>query len=185
MHVCVFTCVCVCVWGGCVHVCGCGCVWVCACVWVWVGVCMCACACVCMCMCMCMCMYFCIYNSCIVSVIARVLLLRCTVCGRGFTQQIDLQRHLTRHTGEKPFKCHLCTAQFIRADNLRKHCKDAHYVVIEEPIRKRRRRTTGSDTVLPSLEVAIALAFSETERNGGRVLGRTVTRTNPRNPSSR
>ncbi|XP_057296858.1 uncharacterized protein LOC130625771 isoform X4 [Hydractinia symbiolongicarpus] len=101
---------------------------------------------------------------------------KCTVCGRGFTQQIDLQRHLTRHTGEKPFKCHLCKAQFIRADNLRKHCKDAHYVNIEEPIRKRRRKTTGSDTVLPPLEVAIALALSETERNGGRVLGRAVTK---------
>ena len=110
----------------------------------------------------------------------QYLFTRCTVCGRGFTQQIDLQRHLTRHTGEKPFKCTLCTAQFIRADNLRKHCKDSHYVNIEEPIRKRRRKTTGSDTVLPSLEVAIALAFSETERNGGRVLGRAVTRTNPR-----
>ena len=78
---------------------------------------------------------------------------RCNVCGRGFTQQIDLQRHLTRHTGEKPFKCHLCKAQFIRADNLRKHAKDTHFVNIEEPIRKRRRKTTGSDTVLPPLEV--------------------------------
>lgn len=105
---------------------------------------------------------------------------KCSVCGRGFTQQIDLQRHLTRHTGEKPFKCHLCKAQFIRADNLRKHCKDAHYVNIEEPIRKRRRKTTGSDTVLPPLEVAIALALSETERNGGRVLGRATTRANTR-----
>ena len=38
--------------------------------------------------------------------------------------------------------------------------------------------------MLPSLEVAIALAFSETERNGGRVLGRAVTRTNPRNPTA-
>ncbi|XP_066911364.1 uncharacterized protein [Clytia hemisphaerica] len=109
---------------------------------------------------------------------------KCTVCGRGFTQQIDLQRHLTRHTGEKPFKCHLCKAQFIRADNLRKHCKDAHYVSIEEPIRKRRRKTTGSDTVLPPLEVAIALALSETERNGGRVLGRATTRTSTRTTAS-
>lgn len=83
------------------------------------------------------------------------LFYRCNVCGRGFTQQIDLQRHLTRHTGEKPFKCHLCKAQFIRADNLRKHAKDTHFVNIEEPIRKRRRKTTGSDTVLPPLEVHI------------------------------
>lgn len=109
---------------------------------------------------------------------------RCTVCGRGFTQQIDLQRHLTRHTGEKPFKCHLCKAQFIRADNLRKHCKDAHYVNIEEPIRKRRRKTTGSDTVLPPLEVAIALALSETERNGGRVLGRATTRSSTKSTTT-
>ena len=110
---------------------------------------------------------------------------RCTVCGRGFTQQIDLQRHLTRHTGEKPFKCHLCKAQFIRADNLRKHCKDAHYVNIEEPIRKRRRKATGSDTVLPPLEVAIALALDETKRNGGRVLGRAVTRTQAKSTTTK
>eukprot|EP00794_Sanderia_malayensis_P006321 gene6321-7045_t len=102
---------------------------------------------------------------------------KCNVCGRGFTQQIDLQRHLTRHTGEKPFKCHLCKAQFIRADNLRKHAKDTHFVNIEEPIRKRRRKTTGSDTVLPPLEVAIAMAINETEKNGGRVLGRSSNRT--------
>ncbi|XP_065066838.1 uncharacterized protein LOC135692582 [Rhopilema esculentum] len=101
---------------------------------------------------------------------------KCNVCGRGFTQQIDLQRHLTRHTGEKPFKCHLCKAQFIRADNLRKHAKDTHFVNIEEPIRKRRRKTTGSDTVLPPLEVAIAMAINETEKNGGRVLGRAGNR---------
>ena len=109
---------------------------------------------------------------------------RCNVCGRGFTQQIDLQRHATRHTGEKPFKCHLCNAQFIRADNLRKHAKDTHYVSIEEPIRKRRRKTMGSDNVLPPLEVAIAMAISETEKNGGRVLGRTGNRVNraPRRP---
>ena len=110
---------------------------------------------------------------------------RCTVCGRGFTQQIDLQRHLTRHTGEKPFKCHMCKAQFIRADNLRKHCKDAHYVNIEEPIRKRRRKATGSDTVLPPLEVAIALALDETKRNGGRVLGRAVTRTQTKSTTTK
>ncbi|XP_047146028.1 uncharacterized protein LOC100203223 isoform X3 [Hydra vulgaris] len=109
---------------------------------------------------------------------------KCTVCGRGFTQQIDLQRHLTRHTGEKPFKCHLCKAQFIRADNLRKHCKDSHYVSIDEPIRKRRRKTTGSDTVLPPLEVAIAMALSETEKNGGRVLGRLNTKPSMRVSSS-
>ena len=79
----------------------------------------------------------------------------------------------------------MCKAQFIRADNLRKHCKDAHYVNIEEPIRKRRRKATGSDTVLPPLEVAIALALDETKRNGGRVLGRTVTRTQTKSTTTK
>lgn len=110
---------------------------------------------------------------------------RCTVCRRGFTQQIDLQRHLAHHTGKKPFKCHLCKAKFIRADYLRRHCKDAHCVSIEKPIRKRRRKVMGSDTVLPPLEVVIALALDETKRNGGRVLGRAVTRTQTKSTTTK
>ena len=41
----------------------------------------------------------------------------------------------------------------------------------------------GSDTVLPPLEVVIALAL--TKRNGGRVLGRAVTRTQTKSTTTK
>ncbi|XP_035827333.1 histone-lysine N-methyltransferase PRDM9 [Aplysia californica] len=46
---------------------------------------------------------------------------RCEVCGAGFTQSRDLQKHKRTHTGEKPYSCEVCGAGFTQYGNLQSH----------------------------------------------------------------
>ncbi|KZO89746.1 hypothetical protein CALVIDRAFT_491428, partial [Calocera viscosa TUFC12733] len=41
-------------------------------------------------------------------------------CRMVFSRSEHLARHVRKHTGERPFKCH-CGKQFSRLDNLRQH----------------------------------------------------------------
>ncbi|XP_071454415.1 zinc finger protein 596-like [Hetaerina americana] len=54
---------------------------------------------------------------------------QCMVCSKGFTQNvdlkrhllIDLKRHLLTHTGEKSHKCEICSRAFALSFNLKRH----------------------------------------------------------------
>ncbi|KAK9380290.1 uncharacterized protein V2V93DRAFT_372153 [Kockiozyma suomiensis] len=59
-------------------------------------------------------------------------------CRMTFTRSEHLARHIRKHTGERPFRCH-CNRTFSRLDNLRQH---AHTVHANEhvPIQKQEQR---------------------------------------------
>ncbi|GAA5976991.1 hypothetical protein JCM11641_002218 [Rhodosporidiobolus odoratus] len=55
-------------------------------------------------------------------------LFRCTgfgECSMTFTRSEHLARHVRKHTGERPFKCH-CGRTFSRLDNVRQHAATVH-----------------------------------------------------------
>lgn len=51
---------------------------------------------------------------------------RCPYCPRTFAFPSYLQRHITLHTGEKPFCCPRCGQRYTRRNYLRDHFKRKH-----------------------------------------------------------
>lgn len=44
-------------------------------------------------------------------------------CGWKFARSDELTRHYRKHTGHRPFQCHLCERAFSRSDHLALHMK--------------------------------------------------------------
>lgn len=62
----------------------------------------------------------------------------CTYCGKWFAFKADADRHLRTHTGERPFKCHLCSYAAAQRITLVTHIsckhKSDHAIDIEAQI---------------------------------------------------
>ena len=46
---------------------------------------------------------------------------KCEVCSSAFVRQGHLQRHMLTHASEKPYKCKLCPKSFTQYRNLQTH----------------------------------------------------------------
>lgn len=51
---------------------------------------------------------------------------QCPLCNKLVPSKSVLDRHMRTHTGEKPFKCHLCPDQFSVSSNLYRHVRTRH-----------------------------------------------------------
>ncbi|KAJ4433544.1 hypothetical protein ANN_15853 [Periplaneta americana] len=45
----------------------------------------------------------------------------CDVCGKTFTQKVNMQQHVKHHTGERPFACEKCGKCFAEKSHLNRH----------------------------------------------------------------
>ena len=59
--------------------------------------------------------------------------IKCSRCPATFWYNSELSVHMRRHTGERPFQCHLCELALKTRGNLTKHLQCIHK--IEEPVK--------------------------------------------------
>lgn len=56
---------------------------------------------------------------------------QCPYCPRTFAFPSYLQRHITLHTGHKPFECQICGSRFTRRTQLKQHLLRKHFTALD------------------------------------------------------
>ncbi|XP_029969690.1 zinc finger protein 14-like [Salarias fasciatus] len=71
----------------------------------------------------------------------------CSLCGKYFARQVDMERHMKSHSEERPYKCCFCQKKFKNPYVLKRHQKDI--CKSREARRPRRREAQRSDPPPP------------------------------------
>nr|XP_054925365.1 zinc finger protein OZF-like [Dermacentor andersoni] len=48
---------------------------------------------------------------------------KCHLCSEAFTQKWHLKEHVRTHAGERPYQCHLCSETFTQCNSLKRHVR--------------------------------------------------------------
>lgn len=54
---------------------------------------------------------------------------KCEVCGREFTLQANMKRHMLIHTSVRPYQCHICFKTFVQKQTLKTH------MIVHSPVK--------------------------------------------------
>ncbi len=84
-------------------------------------------------------------------------------CGKEFATVKDKTIHVRRHTGERPFVCHVCAKTFIEKQSMKKHIRKYHPgEIIDEPP-KRKIRIGDNNTPAKSQVLGVVESLSQVE----------------------
>lgn len=64
---------------------------------------------------------------------------KCEVCGREFTLQANMKRHMLIHTSVRPYQCHICFKTFVQKQTLKTH------MIVHSPVKPFKCKVPGGD----------------------------------------
>ncbi|XP_066969969.1 zinc finger and BTB domain-containing protein 14-like isoform X4 [Macrobrachium rosenbergii] len=68
----------------------------------------------------------------------------CLTCCYSTSRKHDIDKHIRRHTGEKPFACQFCTARFVESSGLKQHLlshnREKQFACLACPFTSKRKR---------------------------------------------
>uniref|UniRef100_A0A8C6ZJ37 Zinc finger protein 710 n=1 Tax=Nothoprocta perdicaria TaxID=30464 RepID=A0A8C6ZJ37_NOTPE len=73
---------------------------------------------------------------------------KCEVCGREFTLQANMKRHMLIHTSVRPYQCHICFKTFVQKQTLKTH------MIVHSPVKPFKCKVPRVSRPLPGSALA-------------------------------